>query len=133
MNHHLKLLSSLNLTRVFLNNNRIVPSIIQQQRKFTTKNSEINLQERDLSRAFFRTDLSNPAEHNDLHHGLFYRIPNDIANRLFLLGGFDKLQQETLKVFQETAIMIRKPALEVIDYLRRTDFTKPPNSYVLCK
>ncbi|KAH9412894.1 28S ribosomal protein S29, mitochondrial [Dermatophagoides pteronyssinus] len=108
MNNHLKLLSSLESNTCFS----------EQQPDY-------------LSRAFFRTDLSNPAEHNDLHHGLFYRIPNDIANRLFLLGGFDKLQQETLKVFQETAIMIRKPALEVIDYLRRTDFTKPPNSYVL--
>ncbi|OTF83788.1 hypothetical protein BLA29_001834 [Euroglyphus maynei] len=119
-----RLKSLWNLSRFYRMSNTEI--MVIQRRKFAT----VNLPVRDLSQAFFRTDVSNPAEHNDLHHGLFYRIPNDIANRLFLLGGFDKNQQEMLKVFQETAIMIRKPALEVIDYLRRTDFSKPPNSYM---
>ncbi|KAH7644315.1 28s ribosomal protein s29 [Dermatophagoides farinae] len=126
MNNRLQLLLSLSRFCRMTTTQQVI-----QRRKFATTNSDVNHSVRDLSSAFFRTDTSNPAEHNDLHHGLFYRIPNDIANRLFLLGGFDKCQQETIKIFQETAIMIRKPALEVIDYLRRTDFNRPPNSYVL--
>lgn len=128
MNNRLQLLLSLSRFCRMTTTQQVI-----QRRKFATTNSDVNHSVRDLSSAFFRTDTSNPAEHNDLHHGLFYRIPNDIANRLFLLGGFDKCQQETIKIFQETAIMIRKPALEVIDYLRRTDFNRPPNSYVLCE
>lgn len=81
----------------------------------------------------FRTDESDPTKHNDIHHGLFYRIPNEIASRLFILGGFDKEQQLMLKTFRETSIMVRKPALEIINYLRMTDFSRPPNRFVLCK
>ncbi|KAI2797757.1 28S ribosomal protein S29, mitochondrial [Blomia tropicalis] len=79
----------------------------------------------------FRTDESDPTKHNDIHHGLFYRIPNEIASRLFILGGFDKEQQLMLKTFRETSIMVRKPALEIINYLRMTDFSRPPNRFVL--
>ncbi|XP_017494067.1 PREDICTED: 28S ribosomal protein S29, mitochondrial-like [Rhagoletis zephyria] len=79
----------------------------------------------------FRTDEAEPAKHNDVHHGLFYTIPNDTASLLFVLGGFDKEQQLMLKTFRETSIMVRKPALEIINYLNKTDFNKPPNRYVL--
>lgn len=81
----------------------------------------------------FRTSEIDPSKHRDIQHGMFYTIPRDMANRLFLLGGFDKEQQAMFEVFQETAVMIRQPALEIIDYLKRTDFTRPPNRYVLCK
>ena len=81
----------------------------------------------------FRTDEAEPAKHNDVHHGLFYTIPSDTASLLFVLGGFDKEQQLMLKTFRETSIMVRKPALEIINYLNKTDFNKPPNRYVLCK
>ena len=81
----------------------------------------------------FRTDESDPAKHGDIHDGLFYTIPHEIASRLFVLGGFDKEQQLTMKTFRETSIMVRKPALEILSYLKKTDFSKPPNRYVLCK
>lgn len=83
--------------------------------------------------SIFRTDEADPAKHSDIHHGLFYTIPSDTASLLFVLGGFDKEQQLMLKTFRETSIMVRKPALEIINYLNKTDFSKPPNRYVLCK
>ena len=82
----------------------------------------------------FRTNENDPTKHIEkFHDGMFYTIPKDIASRLFVLGGFDKEQQSMIQVFQETAIMIRKPALEIIDLLNRTDFNKPPNKFVLCR
>lgn len=80
-----------------------------------------------------RTTESDPAKHGPLHHGLFYTIPSEAANRLFVLGGLDKQQTSLIKTFQEHAIMVRKPALEIISLLEKTDFSRPPNRYVLCK
>lgn len=39
---------------------------------------------------------------------------------------------EQTKMFAETAVMIRKPALEVINSLKSTDFQKPAVRYLLC-
>lgn len=86
-----------------------------------------------LMPSIFRTDEADPAKHSDIHHGLFYTIPSDTASLLFVLGGFDKEQQLMLKTFRETSLMVRKPALEIINYLNKTDFSRPPNRYVLCK
>lgn len=83
--------------------------------------------------ALFRTSESDPTRHGDLHHGLFYTIPSEIASRLFVLGGFEKEQQLMMKTFRETSIMVRRPALEIIDLLNKTDFDKPPNRFVLCE
>jgi len=80
----------------------------------------------------FRTNESNPSNHSTQHLSMYYTIPQDIANKLFILGGFDKEQQMTIKTFRETAVMVRKPALEIMDYLRRADYSRPVNRYVLC-
>lgn len=82
---------------------------------------------------YFRTNESDPSKQSYEHEGQFYTLKPDIATKLFLLGGFDKEQQLALKTFRETAIMIRKPALEIMGYLKKTDFSKPVNRYILCK
>ncbi|UXI16242.1 BUB3-interacting and GLEBS motif-containing protein [Sarcoptes scabiei] len=85
-----------------------------------------------LSSSYFRTKECDPSKHQEIHNGLFYQIPKEASNRLFLFGGFDKDIQSTLNVFQEMCIMVRKPAIDVINLLNRTDFNQPPNFYVLC-
>lgn len=97
------------------------------------RNLSQTLTKTDKRQSIFRTEESNPVKHGKIHDGLYYKIPSDVASRLFVLGGFDKEQQLMLKAFQETAIMIRNPALEIISYLNKTDFSKPPNRFVLCK
>ncbi|KAF7492892.1 28S ribosomal protein S29 [Sarcoptes scabiei] len=84
-----------------------------------------------LSSSYFRTKECDPSKHQEIHNGLFYQIPKEASNRLFLFGGFDKDIQSTLNVFQEMCIMVRKPAIDVINLLNRTDFNQPPNFYVL--
>lgn len=37
------------------------------------------------------------------------------------------------KAFQETNLMIRKPAVEIISYLKNLDLTKPAVRFILCK
>lgn len=80
----------------------------------------------------FRTNESDPRNHSASHLGMFYTIPSEMANKLFVLGGFDKEQQAAIKTFKETAIMVRRPALEVFDYLNKADYSRPVNRYVLC-
>lgn len=105
--------------------------ILTGLRQFSTQSDALPI--RELNQEFYRTSETNPSKHNELHHGLFYKIPDNIVNRLFLLAGFEKEIQPVLKIFRETAIMVRKPATDIIGYLNKTDFNKPPNSYVLCK
>lgn len=39
---------------------------------------------------------------------------------------------EQTKMFAETALMIRKPALEIINGLKSSDFQKPAVRYLMC-
>lgn len=81
----------------------------------------------------FRCEEADPTKHNELHEGLFYVVPKEEATKLYSLGGWDKEQHLMFKTFREEAIMIRKPSMEIINYLNKTDFQRPPNRYVLCK
>lgn len=37
-----------------------------------------------------------------------------------------------VKTFNEGCVMVRPPALELISYLKRVDYSKPPLRYILC-
>ncbi|CAG2104704.1 unnamed protein product [Medioppia subpectinata] len=79
----------------------------------------------------FRTNQSDPRLHSTQHLAMYYTIPADIATKLFVLGGFSGQQQRAFKTFRETTLMVRRPALEVMDYLRRAHYNRPVNRYVL--
>ena len=51
--------------------------------------------------------------------------------KLFKHGGITKSYEKQMKTFNETTLMIRKPALEIIDCIKSTDFKKPINRYVI--
>lgn len=48
------------------------------------------------------------------------------------MGGIPKPFVEQTKMFAETALMVRKPALEIINSLKLTDYKKPAVRYLLC-
>lgn len=48
------------------------------------------------------------------------------------MGGIPKPFIEQTKMFAETALMVRKPALEIINSLKSTDYKKPAVRYLLC-
>lgn len=48
------------------------------------------------------------------------------------MGGLPKPFVEQTKMFAETSLMVRKPALEVIQGLKLADYQKPAVRYLLC-
>lgn len=79
----------------------------------------------------FRTLENDPTNHSQEHVGKFYEIDSDTKKKIFRFGGIPKSYDKQLKTFNEACLMIRKPAVEIINYIKNTDFTKPNIRYVL--
>ncbi|XP_046404182.1 28S ribosomal protein S29, mitochondrial [Ischnura elegans] len=85
----------------------------------------------DNSSRIFRTNESNPAKHGENHLGLFYTVPPDVKQLLFQHGGLPKSFEKQVKTFGETCIMVRPPALEIMEYMKAADYSGPAIRYVL--
>lgn len=79
----------------------------------------------------FRTLENHPAKQNQNHSSKFYKISPEVKKQLFSHGGFPKSYEKQIKTFGEACVMVRKPALEIINYINNTDFSKPTIRYVL--
>ncbi|XP_075158776.1 mitochondrial ribosomal protein S29 [Haematobia irritans] len=79
----------------------------------------------------YRTNETNTVAHSNIHDAKFYTIPNEVKKQLFGGGGLPKQFDHQVKTFTETCLMIRQPGLEIINYIKNTDFTKPAVRYVL--
>lgn len=79
----------------------------------------------------FRTFESNPTNHTEKHIGRYYTVNPEVTKQLFSNRGLPKKFVTQTKTFNETCIMIRQPAIELINYLNNTDYNKPVNRYVL--
>lgn len=79
----------------------------------------------------FRTNETEPSRQSLLHEGKFYEIQPSVRKQLFTHGGLPKVYEKQIKTFAETTLMVRKPALEIMDYIKRTNFNKPIIRYVL--
>ncbi|XP_062549219.1 small ribosomal subunit protein mS29 [Armigeres subalbatus] len=79
----------------------------------------------------FRTGETNPALHNKSHLSRFYTVPADVRKQIFSHGGFPKTFQKQIKTFNESCLMVREPAVELIDYMNRADYSRPANRFVL--
>lgn len=80
----------------------------------------------------FRTTENNPANHDADHIARLYTMPTDVQQQLFQYGGLPRLFTKQVTTFQECALLIRQPAIEIMSYLNQTDYTRPVNKYVLC-
>ncbi|KAK8728946.1 hypothetical protein OTU49_008890 [Cherax quadricarinatus] len=78
-----------------------------------------------------RTSLNQPGLQTEEQLGLWYTLEQDIAKQLFGLGGIPKQFATQCKTFAETCLMIRKPALTTIDYIKKTNLALPPNKFIL--
>ena len=77
--------------------------------------------------------LDSPQQTFD-HEGMMYVLPKEHSDKLFKMGdGFNREHEDYFAYNGETAVMIRRPALEIINLLERTNFDKPVNRYVICK
>ena len=109
-------------------------AMIQQSRHLPQTRSQSTSAEAKPRVDHFRTRESDPRNHTRDHLYRFYRVEDSVNDRLFKYSQiFGPQSREMLKIFDETAFMIREPALEVIDYIRGTNYEKPVVRYVLCK
>lgn len=70
--------------------------------------------------------------HSASDQGKFYTVDPTFSRTVFAHGGLPKMIQKQAKTFAELCIMVRDPALEIINYIKHTDLSKPVNRYVLC-
>lgn len=65
---------------------------------------------------------------------MWYTVEPNMAQRLY--PKFAKLLSVTLQgvleAFQETSFMIRKPALDIMNYVKKSNLSYPVNKYILC-
>lgn len=79
----------------------------------------------------FRTEISDPSEHSFDHEGLFYTIPKKDVQKIFMLNWMSPHEKNMNKMFQEFSILIRRPALEVMDILKRLNYNYPLTRFLL--
>lgn len=79
----------------------------------------------------FRTAVTNPGEHSELQVAKFYSLPIEQKKQIFTGGGLPKQYEQQIKTFAEACIMVRSPALELLQYIKNADLTKPAVRYVL--
>ncbi|KAL7735108.1 hypothetical protein ACLKA6_001975 [Drosophila palustris] len=79
----------------------------------------------------FRTNVTNPAEHSALQVAKFYTIAAEQKKQIFTGGGLPKQYEQQIKTFTEACLMVRSPGLELLQYIKNADLTKPTVRYVL--
>ncbi|XP_062962614.1 small ribosomal subunit protein mS29 isoform X2 [Cynocephalus volans] len=81
-------------------------------------------------RAISRTYESDPAKHGEQHQGQHYNIPLQDLKTVFPHGLPPRFVMQ-VKTFGEACLMIRNPTLELLHYLKNTNFAHPAVRYLL--
>lgn len=79
----------------------------------------------------FRTAENDPVNHTIIHEAKYYTVSREVKKQLFTFGGLPKIFEKQVKTFAETCLMVRRPALELFEYLKSADYSKPAIRYVL--
>lgn len=59
-------------------------------------------------------------------------MPDEVRRRLFDNYVLPLYYERLINIFNETNIIVREPALELIEYLKRANYDNPVIRYVLC-
>ncbi|XP_071793898.1 small ribosomal subunit protein mS29-like isoform X1 [Asterias amurensis] len=78
----------------------------------------------------FRTSQDNPANHGVQDVGMYYTIPMDQVKKILPVG-YSRSWEKLIVPFQEAAVMVRKPATDIISLLNTSNYSHPPMRYVL--
>ncbi|XP_063105660.1 small ribosomal subunit protein mS29 isoform X2 [Cavia porcellus] len=81
-------------------------------------------------RTISRTNETDPAQHGEQHEGQHYSVPLQDLKTVFPHGLPPRFVMQ-VKTFGEACLMVRKPALELLHYLKNTNFAYPAVRYVL--
>nr|XP_046254336.1 28S ribosomal protein S29, mitochondrial [Scatophagus argus]XP_046254337.1 28S ribosomal protein S29, mitochondrial [Scatophagus argus] len=79
--------------------------------------------------SFFRTQENDPACQSEKHIGQFYTLPSTHIRTVFP-HGLPRRYRQQVKTFNEACMMVRSPALEVISYMKKADYSKPAVRYL---
>ncbi|XP_032090339.1 28S ribosomal protein S29, mitochondrial isoform X2 [Thamnophis elegans] len=97
------------------------------QRTMSTQNVQL---QPEMLRAGFVTSENDPAKHSEEHLGQYYTIPPEEVKET-LPHGLPARFKLQMKTFNEACIMVRQPAVELITYLKHTNFSHPAVRYLL--
>ncbi|XP_053133229.1 28S ribosomal protein S29, mitochondrial [Hemicordylus capensis] len=81
-------------------------------------------------REIFRTSEMDPGSHTEGQLGQHYSIPLQELEATFPHGLPPRFRLQ-IKTFNEACFMVRKPALELLSYLKHTNFAHPAIRYVI--
>ncbi|XP_011496930.1 PREDICTED: 28S ribosomal protein S29, mitochondrial [Ceratosolen solmsi marchali] len=76
------------------------------------------------------TRETDPVYHNESHLNKLYNIPSKDCATILSHGLMNQYKIQ-LKIFNEMSILIRKPSIELLSYLSKSDYAKPVNKYVI--
>ncbi|XP_044732574.1 28S ribosomal protein S29, mitochondrial [Chrysoperla carnea] len=79
----------------------------------------------------FRSSENSPTKQTSQNLGQFYEIDTNVKKKLFQQGGLPKSFEIQTKTFGECCLMVRNPALDIINCLKNLNFTKPTTRFVL--
>ena len=86
---------------------------------------------KSLSQVNCRTSETDPTRHHERQEAMFYSMPKDIQTKLFTVFNWHKTTHELFDVLHETAIMIRRPALQLMQAIRETDLEQPLRRFIV--
>ncbi|CAH0753897.1 unnamed protein product [Bemisia tabaci] len=98
-------------------------------RNFSAVEPVVNLNERKVFAK--RAETNDPATHSENDIGKFYTVSIEDNKKLFSFYEFPAQFERNIKTFNESAFMIREPALEIINSLKTLDPTKPILKFVI--
>lgn len=78
-----------------------------------------------------RASDDNPVNHTANDIAKIYNIPDDLVKKLFSFKGLPTDFTKYAKTFAEHNVLIRSPAIELIDYMKKADYNRPVIRYML--
>lgn len=110
--------------------NRLTCQIVQRRLPQISKLSTATepLQRED---DLFRTQENNPLNHTKEQLSKFYKITKEDKRKLFSHGGFPKSFEVHVKTFAENCIMIRQPAIDIINCMKNINYSEGIVKFVL--
>lgn len=115
------------ITRLFSRVQKLDPRCFLHMSVQATQNSQVPA---ERPRTVSRTSDSDPAKHGEQHEGQHYSIPLQDLKTVFPHGLPPRYMMQ-VKTFGEACLMVRKPALELLGYLKNTNFAHPAVRYLL--
>lgn len=106
--------------------------LLLRQRPQRTTTTCLSTVTQNKPREDFRTQETSPGNQKLSQRARYYVLNPDTKKQIFAHGGLPKSFEKQVKTFGETALMIRPPALEIINYIKSTDISnRPVARYVL--